>query len=528
MSAPEGPPEDRHDAGFLEGAGSLPELFRRVAERRPDHTALVDDGRAIDYASLDEASDRLAARLARQGTRPGGLIGLLTERGAGIPVGILGILKSGSGYVPLDPGYPPQRLRHMVDDARVDAIVGDPDVARELGLTGVPVVPLYVPDAGAPDPPAPVISGSDPAYVIYTSGSTGTPKGCVVTHDNVLSLLRAALPLFDVTAADRWALFHSASFDVSVWEFWAAMATGATAVTVSEATVRSPIDFVTQLRRDRITVLGQVPSVFRSLALAYADAGRPDLFLRYLVFAGERADLDVIRDFLGGVRGTRPVAVNMYGPTETTVYATHRVLTPADLDGDVPAPIGTPLPNAEIRILGDGMDLVPDGDSGEMWIGGECVSQGYLHRPELTAERFVVLDGPEGPRRFYRSGDLARWLDDGSLEFLGRNDLQIKVRGHRIEPAEIEVALRAHRDVRDAAVAVVTTAVGAQFLTAYLVPAESATAELAGSVRRHVAAVLPRYMVPDRYTTVAELPLSSSGKLDRAMLPRLAPSGPRK
>ncbi|WP_354638568.1 amino acid adenylation domain-containing protein [Kitasatospora camelliae] len=510
----------------LSTATSLPELFRRVAAARADAPAVHDDGRTLSYTELDVASDRLAGLLVRDGVRPGDLVGLLLERSADIPVGILAVMKAGAAYVPLDPTYPQERLRYMVADAGITTLVGRADQAADRGLTGVRVVAPYSDEADLPVPPGLDLSGDEPAYVIYTSGSTGNPKGCVVTHRNVLELLRGALPLFEVGPEDRWALFHSFSFDVSVWEFWASMATGATAVTVPLRIAQSPTDFLDLLAAQKVTVLGQVPSVFRSLAMAYENADRPELALRYLVFAGESIDLDTVGAFLKAYPGTAPTAVNMYGPTETTVYATHRVLTGTDFDGAVRSPIGAGLPHLGLEIRDEDLEPLADGETGELLIAGSGVAVGYLNRPELTAERFVTLDGPAGPRRYYRTGDLARKLPDGSFEYLGRNDQQVKLRGFRIELGEVEAALRTHELVRDAAVTVVTTLAGAQFFVACVVMADDAPEKPAAVLRQHAMAVLPRYMVPDRYQVVPELPLTGSGKLDRRAVHTLATPRP--
>ncbi|GGN85414.1 hypothetical protein GCM10010112_65810 [Actinoplanes lobatus] len=495
---------------------SLAGLFRNVARRRPDRVAIIDRDSTLTYQELDQASDRLAARLQERGVRPGDYVGLLLGRSAQVPVGILAVLKTGAAYVPLDPTYPSDRLRYIVEDAAIRTVVGE---ASDAGLVGLTPGDLVDPNAGGDSDRLvePATAPGDTAYVIYTSGSTGRPKGCLVTHANVLSLLRAALPLFDVDGDDRWALFHSFSFDVSVWEFWASMSTGATAVVVPQEAAQSPAEFLRLLQTNRVTVLGQVPSVFRSLALAYDDAGRPPLDLRYLVFAGESVDLEVIAGFRKAFTGGPVVPVNMYGPTETTVYATHRILTEADLSGAVRSPIGHGLANTVIELCDDQLNPVPDGEVGEMLIGGEAVAAGYLNRPELTAERFVTR-----PTRFYRTGDLARRLPDGSLEFLGRNDAQIKLRGFRIELGEIEAALRTHPSVRDVAVTVTTTGVGAQFLVACVVVNGPAPARLADELKPHAMVTLPRYMVPDRYKVIEALPLTGSGKLDRNAVRELA------
>lgn len=514
------------DPAGLTGVSSLTELFSRSVGRWPRRPAVIDGDEVISYAALDAASNTLAARLSRLGVGPRDLVGLLLERSADIPVSILATMKAGAAYVPLDSSYPSERLRYLAADASVRAIVGDHAQADVHGLAGIPFVAPPPSDTESSQPGG-APAGTDPAYVIYTSGSTGKPKGCVVSHRNVLALLRAALPLFEVSPTDRWALFHSFSFDVSVWEMWAALATGGATVTVPLRAAQSAPELLDLIARQRISVLGQVPSVFRPLAIAHADAGRPELPLRYLVFAGEPVDLAVIKDFLAGHPGKPPVAVNMYGPTETTVYATHLVLDSAHLSGSVKSPIGASLPHLTIEIRDDAGQVLPDGETGEMWISGDGVADGYLNRPDLTAERFVTVSGPDGPSRCYRTGDLARKLPDGTLEFLGRADEQIKLRGYRIELGEVEAALRSHSLVKDAAVTVVSTPAGARFLVAGVVLAAPEPGKPAAMLRDYLAGILPRYMVPDRYQVLADLPRTGSGKLDRQALATLvAPTRP--
>ncbi|MFB8235003.1 amino acid adenylation domain-containing protein [Kitasatospora purpeofusca] len=509
-------------------ARSLPELFARVAAVRGDAAAVAGGGEQLGYAELDRRAGAVAARLTAAGLGRGDLVGVLLERSHRAPAWILGVLKSGAAYVPLDPSYPAERLRFMAGDAGLAALVGDPDRAAACGLDALPVID---PEAAAAEPAGPAAPASgpagaepgpdDPAYVIYTSGSTGVPKGCVVTHGNVLELLRATLPLFELGTDDRWTLFHSASFDFSVWELWGAWATGATAVPVPAATAQAPEDFLRLLADERITVLNQVPSAFRHLAREYSDSGAPATALRYVVFGGESVDLDVVRDFLtaaAAAPGPAPVMVNMYGITEITVHATHLVLTPEQLAGGTASPIGRPLPHLAIELRDDALRLVPDGGTGEMWVAGAGVADGYLNRPELTAERFRTLDG----RRMYRTGDLARRLPDGGLAYLGRNDQQVKLRGHRVELGEVEAGLRAAPQVRDAAALVVRDAAGNELLTALVVPAGPGALD-AAALRRFARATMPAQLVPNRFHPVEELPLTSSGKLDRKALAELAP-----
>ncbi|MEU1312707.1 amino acid adenylation domain-containing protein [Streptomyces cinnamoneus] len=513
----------------MAGARSLTHLFARSVRLRPQAPALAENGRDITYAELDRASDDIAALLADAGVGRGDLVGVLLERSHRMPGWIIGILKAGAAYVPLDPTYPRERLHYMVADAQVKILVGDPEQAAVCGLDGVRVI-----DPGTPAPAATPVGTpdpQDPAYVIYTSGSTGRPKGCVVTHANVLALLDAMLPLFDFGPRDRWSLFHSFSFDFSVWELWGPLATGGTAVVVPAAAARATEDFLRLLGAEGVTVLNQVPSVFRFLAREYADSGAPDLPLRHVIFGGENVDLDVVRAFTEAAGERAPTFVNMYGVTETTVFTTGRTLTPEDLAGSVRSPIGVPLPHLSVELRDDALEAVADGEVGEMWVAGTGVTAGYLHRPDLTADRFRTSGG----RRWYRTGDLARRLPDGALEYLGRNDQQVKIRGHRVELAEVEEALRADPAVHDAAAAVTRDPDGTAMLVALVVAAGDDAFGVA-ALRRHARATVPTQLVPNRFLRVDALPLTPSGKLDRRAVqeladatsaPRPAPAGPR-
>ncbi|GGN43760.1 amino acid adenylation domain-containing protein [Streptomyces fuscichromogenes] len=499
----------------LDEATSLPDLFRRVAAVRGSAPALRDGGRTLSYHDLDLVSDRLAARLVKAGVRPGDHVGLLLQRSVDIPISILATLKVGAAYVPLDPTYPAERLRYLVHDAGIRLVVGASEDIESAGLAGICAVPPHTDGEDvAPLPPVD-LDGSELAYILYTSGSTGTPKGCMISHNSVLALLRSALTVFDVSAEDRFTLFHPFTFDLSVSEFWLSMTAGATSVVVPLRMAQSASDLLALLHLESVTVACQVPSSLRALAYAYEEAGRPELALRYVTFGGESAELDVVSGFLKAYQSTAPTMVNLYGPTEATCFATCRVLTQADLDGPVRSPIGTALPHLIVEVRGEGMELLPDGEAGELVIAGSGLAMGYLGRPELTAERFVALDTPAGPLRYYRTGDLARKLPDGSFEYLGRNDQQVKIRGVRVELGEVEAFLRAHELVKDAAAAVVTTAVGAKFLVACVVLAGQVPEKPEALLRQHMLESVPPFMVPDRYQFVPELPLTPSGKLDR-------------
>ncbi|CAM5430861.1 Amino acid adenylation domain-containing protein OS=Streptomyces rimosus subsp. rimosus (strain ATCC / DSM 40260 / JCM 4667 / NRRL 2234) OX=1265868 GN=SRIM_030900 PE=4 SV=1 [Streptomyces rimosus subsp. rimosus] len=366
---------------------------------------------------------------------------------------------------------------------------------------------------------------ADPAYVIYTSGSTGRPKGVMVTHHNVARLLTHSTARFGFDHTDTWTLFHSYAFDFSVWEIWGALAHGARLVVVPEDITRSPAEFLDLLVAERVTVLNQTPSAFTQLA--EADAARPEvgarLRLRHVVFGGEALEPWRLAGWYTRHADDAPHLVNMYGITETTVHVTDGPLDSSTAAGAV-AGIGRPLPDLRVHLLDAALRPVPPGVPAEMYVGGPGVTLGYLHRPGLTAQRFVA--DPYGPpgSRLYRSGDLARRRADGSLEYLGRADRQVKIRGFRIEPGEIEARLAELPGIADAAVLATTYGPGDRRLVAYLVPDGAPTEP--GDVARRAARVLPGHMVPSAFVVVDAFPLSVNGKLDERALRRLATEGP--
>ncbi|WP_107436703.1 non-ribosomal peptide synthetase [Streptomyces sampsonii] len=506
---------------------TLTGLFAAVAAARPDAVAVVAGGDRLTYARLDARAEELARHLAARGVGPGDRVAVSLPRSAGLVVALLAVLKAGAAYVPLDPAHPAERLRATLADAAPALALVRPGatVAPVPGGDDVPVLTLDPrrgtltgPEAEgapgvAPRRPAP----GSPAYLIHTSGSTGTPKGVVVTHHNVTRLLSAAARHFTFGADDVWTLFHSYAFDFSVWELWGALLHGGRLVIVPEDVARSPHDFLELLAEERVTVLNQTPSAFGQLA--EAEAERPAvgdrLALRYVVFGGEPLEPWRLATWLARHPGPAPRLVNMYGITETTVHVTHHLVDPAAAaSGPAGGVIGSPLPDLRIRLLDAALRPVPDGVPGEMYVSGPGVADGYWHRPGLTAGRFVPdPDGPPGSRA-YRSGDLARRLPGGALEYLGRADRQVKVRGHRVEPAEVEAALVALPGVRDAAVLLTEYGPGDRRLVAHLV----ADPESAALAPERAAAVLPAHLLPSVWATLDALPLTTNGKLDRRAL----------
>ncbi|MEV7027112.1 amino acid adenylation domain-containing protein, partial [Kitasatospora sp. NPDC093558] len=433
---------------------------------------------------------------------------------------LLGILKSGAAYLPLDPVNPDDRLGHIISDADATIVITNSTLAdRIAGFTDTPLLLLDDPAlTAAPEHEPTELAGPDNLiYTIYTSGSTGKPKGVTLTHTNVLRLFAGAQQHYGFNSDDVWPLFHSYAFDVSVWEMWGALLHGGRLVIVPAELSRSPQDFLNLLVEQQATILCQTPSAFRSLAALAGDGDpRTDrLALRAVVFAGERLELTELRPWTDRYGFDRPALINMYGITETTVHSTYHQVQATDLERTDRNPVGVPLSDTPIHLLDTAGQLVPIGVPGEIHVAGPAVARGYLNRPDLTAERF--LPNPYGPAgsRMYRSGDQARRLADGTLDFLGRIDKQVKIRGYRIELGEIETALRDHPTVREAVV-IARTDGGDKTLVAYAV-AEGALD--AAVLRTHLSASLPDYMVPAAYVAIDRVPLTPNGKLDTRALP---------
>ncbi|MEU5690771.1 amino acid adenylation domain-containing protein [Actinosynnema sp. NPDC020468] len=495
---------------------SLVELFGRRAAGTPDAVALRFGDRSWTYRALDEESGRLAAVLLDVGVGRGDRVALLLPRGADAVVAILAVLKAGAAYVPVDPSYPDGRVAFVLADARPSAVLTTGAGVDRVRAWADVVLDVADPRVRRAEPVArPLARPRDVAYLIYTSGTTGTPKGVAVTHAAVLELF-AGLDALDLGADQVWSLFHSYAFDVSVCELWGALLHGGRVVVVPEDVARSPEDFRALLAAERVTVLSQTPSAFDALSTVTDGAG---LAVRTVLFAGEALEPRRLTSWL-----TRPDAlrlVNLYGTTETTVHASYRELTLADTTAGV-SPVGVPLSTSAFFVLDRRLGRVPVGVVGELYVGGLAVSQGYWDRPGLTAARFVA--NPFGAGRLYRTGDLVRWNGSGELEYLGRSDDQVKLRGFRIEPGEVEATLVAHPGVARAAVVVREDRPGDRRLVGYVTAAGAESAALAHEVRRFAADRLPRFLVPSAVVVVERIPLTVNGKLDRAALP--APAVP--
>ena len=500
----------------FDSGDSIHGRFMRRAAESPDARAVSARDATLTYGQLADRALRLAAHLRRRGVRAGDIVALRTDRNAGMVVCVLAILMAGAAYLPIDRHCPPGRATRMIEESGVrHAVVGGAQGAlfEDAALCVVDVdvdAEAAAIAAQAPAAPAPVHANAL-AYVIYTSGSTGRPKGVEVAHASVVRLFDAAGEHFDFGPSDVWTLFHSIAFDFSVWELWGPLFLGGRLVIVSHAVSRSADDFYALLVRERVTVLNQTPSAFRQLMQVDA-LERETLALRYVIFGGEALDIASLKPWFDLHGDSDPALVNMYGITETTVHTTVQPVTAADLESG--SLIGRPLADLALHLLDPAGQPVPVGVAGEIHVGGAGLARGYRRQGALSAERFVPdPDGAPGAR-LYRSGDLARYRPDGDIEFLGRADRQIKLRGFRIEPGEIESVLRAQPGVHACAVVVRGTSADERRLVAYVTGVAGAAALRDAAERR-----LPEYMVPSAFVSLAALPLTPNGKLDVNALP---------
>ena len=471
----------------------------------PEREVVRDDARVLTGGQLVEASARVAASLRAAGVVPGDLVGVLVERDARVLPLLIGILRAGAAYLPLDPEFPAERLRFIVEDSGVAAVVCSPET-RDAVPDGPEALDLDGLAAGQATHDDVVVAPDHPAYVIYTSGSTGRPKGVRVTHRNVVNFLAAMEERPGLSAEDVVVASTAFSFDISALELYLPLAVGARVVVASRDQVEFPDEFTALLGRWRPTVVQATPSFWKML-FESGWRGNPSL----KVLCGGEA---LPRDLAARLLECTGELWNMYGPTETTVWSTVHRVAAGDL-GRPSIPIGTPIGNTQVLVVDEELRPVPVGVVGELLVGGVGVAEGYHGRPDLTADRFVEV-APWG--RMYRTGDRVRHIHTGSLEYHGRVDWQLKLRGHRIEPGEIEAALRTHESVRDAVVGTREIAVGDDRLVAWVVR-EGAVSLTASQVRSHLRRTLPEYMIPNLVLELDEIPRTPNGKIDRGALP---------
>lgn len=486
------------------------DLVARIAKERPDAAALTMASAQLTYGELDARADMLARYLRSLGAGPEALVGICLKRSFDQIVSILAVMKSGAGFLPLDPAWPTPRLRSLLDDSRASLVITSVDYAEALTAEGRVSI---VPDrdrariASAVSEVAPTIRRENLAYVIYTSGSTGEPKGAEITHGNLLNLIFWHRGAFGVTPADRASHLAGLGFDASIWEVWPYLTAGAS-VTLVEESVRTSPDLLRRFIIDEKINVAFVPT---ALAEPMIAANWPaDTALRFLLTGADTLH--------GRPRATLPFSlINNYGPTECTVVATSGSIDAAS-DSDELPPIGAPIANTKIYLLDENRAPVAAGEIGEIYIGGTGVGRGYRNRDRLTAEKFLPDPFRQSPGALmYRAGDLGRMRPDNQIGFHGRVDQQEKIRGHRVEPEEIAAALGRHPQVRACAVVARRDEHGDKQLVAYLVPGEGISS--ANELYEFLATLLPDYMIPSIFVRIDALPLTTSGKLDRKALP---------
>jgi tyrocidine synthetase-3 len=540
------------EAEYPEGK-TIHELFEEQSERTPDGVAVVcggwhpqpikkrraesveqivgaqgavpppTDHVSITYKELDKKTNQLARLLIEKGVLADDIVAIMMERSLEMIIGILGILKAGGAYLPIDPGYPEERKQYMLADSGARILLKNLSEGHHFHHSS-----FITHHSG------------NLAYVIYTSGTTGKPKGVMVQHRNVVRLMFNDKFQFDFSDKDVWTLFHSHCFDFSVWEMYGALLYGGKLVVVPRMAARDTERFLELLKEQGVTVLNQTPSAFYPLVAEELKQKRSNLNLKYVIFGGEALNPLKLKEWKARYPGVR--LINMFGITETTVHVTYKEITAKEIDAGI-SNIGKPIPTLSTYVLDKYRELVPIGVSGELCVGGAGVARGYLNRPELTAEKFdqdlwdyqdyhdeyqKLLRGvqggsfleksPPGRRRLYRSGDLARLLPGGDIEYLGRIDTQVQVRGHRVEPGEIANRLLSHHDIKDAVVIERTDKDGGGYLCAYIVAAACRGLD-AGELRQYLSRTLPDYMIPSFFVSVDSIPLTPNGKLDRKALP---------
>ena len=519
------------------GGETLDSLLAKRVRETPDATAVTFRDTSVTYGELDASANRLAHRLTELGVGSDRLVALLLDRSIEQVTSMLAVLKAGGAYLPVETSFPADRVAFILEDSQAEVLVTTSDLLDRLE-SRPPNVVLLDSDARLLETmpfeaPSSTTAPGNLAYCIYTSGSTGRPKGVLVEHGNVVDhLFNDDMP-FELASSDVWTMFHSYAFDFSVWEMYGALLTGGRLVIVPAETTRDASLLLDLINNEGVTILNQVPSSFYGLMREALERGTPDTPLRYVVFGGEALDFPALADWHRAFPSVR--LINMYGITETCVHVTFKEVRDDDIDAGI-GNIGRPLPDTTLTVTDPLMRRLPPGITGEICVGGGGVARGYLNRDDLTATRFVP--NPRRPsERLYRSGDLGRFLPDGEIEYLGRIDDQVQVRGFRVEPGEVESVLASHPVVERAAVRVwERTAAGSGpgdlFLSAYYRPSHQAgpaTQPEPDELKSYMAGLLPSYMVPSYVVRMDDMPLTPGGKVDRRALPdpRTAPhAGP--
>lgn len=501
---------------------NIVDIFEEKVAATPNAIALTLDGKQMTYQVLNEKANQLAGYLKEKGVGPESMVGMCINRSFEMIVGIFGILKAGSAYVPIDPEYPTERINFILNDIDSKIVLVSTKSSQTVKLEDH-IQQVNLDDADTLFSNYPTtnlvldLPLSNLAYVIYTSGTTGVPKGVMIEHENVVRLFFTDQPLYDFNEKDVWCVFHSYSFDFSVWEIFGALLYGGRLVIVPELVAKDTKAFAQLLYDEKVTVLNQTPSAFNALQEEVTDKNQP-LDVRYVIFGGEALTPGVLKPWANQYPNCS--LINMYGITETTVHVTFKKIGAREISLNV-SDIGKPIPTMSCYILDENFDLVPMGVAGELFVSGAGVARGYLNRPELSKERFMT--NPFNPEeRLYKTGDVAKRLVSGDIEYLGRNDKQIKIRGFRIELGEVEAALNVCPYANHAAVIVNEDQYYTKELVGYVVLKEGYTLD---NFKEYLSESLPQYMIPTIFITLDEMPLTSNGKVNKKALPKVASQG---
>jgi amino acid adenylation domain-containing protein len=500
------------------------ELIEKRALEDPEAVAVSFGDSILSYRELDQKSNQLGWFLRRHGVTPGMMVPICLEPSIDMIVCIIGILKSGGAYVPLNPDYPRDRISTILEEIQPIVIISESKIVDRIPTHFAKILlvdqkwdMVSVEETKALDC---LTKPEDTAYIIYTSGSTGKPKGVMVSHYNVIRLFKATENWYQFGKEDAWTLFHSFAFDFSVWEIFGALIYGGRLVVVPYFITRSPDDFYKLLNKEKVTVLNQTPSAFRQMIRVDQKLHETyKLSLRYIIFGGEALELKTLEPWLERHGDRMPQLINMYGITETTVHVTYRPITLEDVKKGSGSVIGVPIPDLQVYILDENKNIVPNGCCGEIYVGGAGVTKGYFKRDDLTKQVFQEDSISQiNGKRVYRSGDLARYLHNGDIEYLGRIDHQVKIRGFRIELGDIEAKILAFPGVCEVIVIVREDIADDKRLTAYIVMMENAFLDI-GKLRTFLKERIPEYMVPAAFVKVFSIPMTSNGKVDRKLLP---------
>ncbi|MEC2114369.1 amino acid adenylation domain-containing protein, partial [Bacillus paralicheniformis] len=487
---------------------TLHELFEEQAMKTPDHTALVFGAQRMTYRELNEKANQTARLLREKGIGRGSIAAMIAERSFEMIIGIIGILKAGGAYLPIDPETPKDRMAFMLSDTKAAVLLTQGKAADGIDCEAdIVQLDKEASDGFSKEPLSSVNDSGDTAYIIYTSGSTGTPKGVVTPHYSVIRVVQNT-NYIDITEDDVILQLSNYSFDGSVFDIFGALLNGASLVMIEKEALLNINRLGSAINEEKVSVMFITTALFNIIADLHVDCLSN---LRKILFGGERASIPHVRKVLNHVG--RDKLIHVYGPTESTVYATYYFINEIDEKADT-IPIGSPLANTSVLIMDEAGKLVPIGVPGELCIAGDGLSKGYLNREELTAEKFIPHPFIPG-ERLYKTGDLAKWLPDGNIEFIGRIDHQVKIRGFRIELGEIESRLEMHEDINETIVIVREDEESRPYICAYITANHEISLD---ELKGFLGEKLPDYMIPAYFVKLDKLPLTKNGKVDRKAL----------